>query len=150
MAECRFLLPLAFSIDLGSVFVSRLGKVEKIPGRVVRAVACERPIAWPLHDFDIGVFLQNLLPDLFEALDFDAEMVKSCFAPCSPRDERHPDIPVADRDCADLAHGVARRLQPEHCAVEHSEQRVAITRNGQMIELAEHSSLPGSTPTVNR
>ena len=84
MAECRFLLPLAFCINLGPVFVSWLGKVEIIPSRVMRAVARERPIARALYNFDIGVFLRNLLPDLFQALDFDAEMVKPCFAPCSP------------------------------------------------------------------
>ena len=115
--------------------MSRLGKVEIIPGRVVRAVARERPIARALHNFDIGIFLRNLLPGLFQALAFDAEMVKPCFAPCSPRDERHPDIPVPDGDCIHLAYRVARRLQPEHCTVEHSEQRIAIARNGQMIEL---------------
>ena len=59
MAECRFLLPLAFCINLGPVFVSWLGKVEIFRSRVMRAVARERPIARALYNFDIGVFLRK-------------------------------------------------------------------------------------------
>jgi len=124
--------------------VSRLGQIEIVTGRVVRAVAGERAVAGPLHDLDVGILSGDLVAHLVEALDFDAEMIEPRPAPAAPRDQRHAEIAVTDRDRADFARGVARCLEPEHRAVEHPEQRVVVARDGQMIELAEHWSLPAS------
>src|ERR1700726_759848 len=116
MAERRFLLPCAHvpitrGIDLGAVVVAGLRQVEIIASRIVRAKARERPIAWPLDDLDVGIFLRHLAADLVQILHFNAEMVETGLAAAAPWNERHADIAVADRNRADLARGVAGDLE---------------------------------------
>src|SRR6202795_4221169 len=120
MAERGFLLPLTlvpiilvpitFGIDLGAVLVAGLRQVEIIAGRIVGAVAGERPVAGPLDDLDVGIFFRDLAADLVEIFHLDAEMVEAGLAAAAPRNERHADIAVADRNGADLARGIAGRL----------------------------------------
>src|SRR5215510_4106158 len=141
MTEGRFLLPLALGIDLGPVFVSGLRQVEVVARGVVRAVTRKRPVTRPLYDLDVGIFLGDLAADLVEILHFDAEVVEARLAPPAARDQRHAEIAVADRNRADLARGVARRLQAEDRPVEHAEQRVVVARYSKVIELSEHCPL---------
>ena len=141
MAEGRVLLPFVLGIDLGAVFMSGLRQVEIVARGIVRTVAGEWPIARPLHDLDVGILLRDLGAHLVEVLDLDAEMVEARLATAAAGDQRHAEIPVADRNRADLARGIARRLQTERGAVEHAEQRVVIARYGKMVELPEHCRL---------
>src|SRR5262249_23673087 len=103
MTEGRFLLPLALGIDLGPVFVPGLRQVEVVARGVVRAVTRKRPVTRPLYDLDVGIFLGDFAADLIEILYFDAEMVEARLAPAAARDQRHPEVAVADRNRADLA-----------------------------------------------
>ena len=127
-----------------------LRQVEIIAGRIVGAVAGERPVAGPLDDLDVGIFFRDLAADLVQVLHLDAEMIEAGLAAAAPRNERHADIAVADRNGADLARGVARRLQPEHGAIEHAEQRVVVAGDGEMIELAEHDGSLRVNCQINR
>src|SRR5262245_5656710 len=142
MAEGRILLPFALGIDLGAILVSRLREVKIIARGVVRAIAGERPVARPLHDLDVGIFLGDLGADLVEIRNLDAEMVEASLTAASARDQRHAEIAVADRDRADLPRRIARRLQSEGGTVEHTEQRVVVAGNGEMVELREHRPSP--------
>src|SRR3954452_18677555 len=142
MAEGRLLLPFVLGVDLGPVLMPRLRQVEIVSRRIVRAVAGERPVARPLHDLDVGILLRDLGTDLFEVLNLDAEMVEAGLAAAAAGDQRHAEIAVADRNRADLARRIARGLQTERRAVEHAEQRVVIARDGEVVELPEHSGLP--------
>src|SRR3954454_23391810 len=153
MAERRLLLPFVLGVDLGAVLMPRLRQVKVGAGRIVGAVAGERPVARPLHDLDVGILLRDLGTDFIEVLDLDAEMVEAGLAAAAAGDQRHAEIAVADRNRADLARGIARRLQTERRAVEHAEQRVVIARDGKVVELPEHSGLlaiPGFTDSSDR
>src|SRR4029077_6679563 len=117
MAERGLLLPFApvpisLGIDFGAVLVTGLRQVEIIAGRIVGAIAGERPVAGPLDDLDVGIFFRDFAADPVEVLDFDAKMIEAGLAAAAPRNERHADIAVADRNGADLARGVAGRFQP--------------------------------------
>src|SRR3954465_9594819 len=153
MAEGRLRLPFVLGIDFGAVLMSRLRQIEIVAGRVVRAVAGERPVARPLHDLDVGILLRDLGTDLFEVLDLDPEMVEARLAAAAAGGQRHAEIAIADRNRADLARRIARGLQTERRAVEHAEQRVVIARDGKVVELPEHAGLlaiPGFTDSSDR
>src|SRR5262249_31392966 len=57
VADGVVLLPLALRIDLGSVLVALLRQVEIVAGGVMSTVTGKGPVAGPLHDLDVGVFL---------------------------------------------------------------------------------------------
>src|SRR5215831_11797924 len=110
MTEGRVLLPFAFGIDFGPIFVSRLRKVEIVARGVMRAVARKRSVARTFHNLDVGILLGDLLADFFEIRHFDAEVIETRLAPAAARDQRHTEVAVAHRNRADLTGGIARGL----------------------------------------
>src|SRR4051812_20248647 len=98
MADRIVLLPFALGVNLGAVLMALLREIEIISRGIVRAVARERTVAGPLDDFDVGIFLRNLVADFVEVLHLDAKVVKPRLAAAAARNDGHADITIAHRD----------------------------------------------------
>src|SRR5215217_3216938 len=141
MADRIVLLPFALGVDFGAVLMALLREIEIISRGIVRAIAREGAVAGTLDDFNVGIFLRNLLAHFVEILNFDPKVIEPRLAAAAARNDGHADITIAHRDRRHFAPRVARDLHAEHGAIKHTEYRVVVGGDGQMVELAEHSCL---------